>query len=68
MTDAQSPPCPRTRPQEAPVTGRRRVEATPDSSPSAPPSRNLREFTGLSRRGQRVTLAEAVGTYVGAQP
>jgi hypothetical protein len=28
----------------------------------------LRAFTGLSRRGQRVTLAEAVGTYVGAQP
>jgi hypothetical protein len=28
----------------------------------------LRGFTGLSQRGQRVTLAEEVGTYVGAQP
>jgi hypothetical protein len=46
----------------------RRFEATPDSAPSATPSPSLRGFTGLSQRGQRVTLAEEVGTYVGAQP
>jgi hypothetical protein len=50
------------------MTVQRRREAPPKSAYSEPPSPGLDGFTGLSRRGQPVSLAKEAGVYFGAQP